>query len=62
MKELEREDEQCYKNFFRMFLEDFRYLFDKIKFVVEKQNTLKRDEIPAGERLVLTLRLLATGK
>lgn len=62
LKELEREDQECYKNFLRMSAADFRYLLDKIKFAIEKQNTHMRDAIPAAERLAVTLRFLATGK
>ncbi|XP_030750675.1 putative nuclease HARBI1 [Sitophilus oryzae] len=61
LKELEQEDEVCYKNFLRMSAADFRYLLDKIKFVIEKQNTHMRNSIPAAERLAITLRFLATG-
>lgn len=61
LKELEREDQECYKNFLRMSAADFRYLLDKIKCVIEKQNTHMRDAIPAAERLAVTLRFLATG-
>lgn len=60
--ELQREDEQCYKNFLRMSADDFDYLLNRIKFAIEKQNTLMRDAIPAAERLALTLRFLATGR
>lgn len=62
LKELEREDVECYKNFLRMSAADFRYLLDKIKFAIQKQNTHMRDAIPAAERLAITLRFLATGK
>ena len=56
LAELEREDQECYKNFLRMFVADFRYLLDKIKFAIEKQNTHMRNAIPAAERLAITLR------
>lgn len=62
LEKLGREDEECYKNFFRMSAADFQYLLSKIKPAIEKQNTLMRNSIPAAERLALTLRFLATGK
>nr|CAH7749599.1 unnamed protein product [Callosobruchus chinensis] len=32
LEELEREDQECYKNFLRMSAADFQYLLGKIKF------------------------------
>lgn len=61
LDELKREDEDCYKNFLRMAADDFDYLLNKIRLVIEKQNTLMRNAIPAAERLAVTLRFLATG-
>lgn len=40
--ELEREDEQCYKNFLRMSADDFDYLLNRINFAIRKQNTSMR--------------------
>jgi hypothetical protein len=54
LEELESEDEESYKNFLRMSADDFDYLLNKIRFAIEKQNTLIRNAIPAAERLALT--------
>lgn len=62
LEKLELEDQEYYKNFLRMSAADFQCILSKIKFAIEKKNTLMRNSIPAAERLALTLRFLATGK
>jgi translation initiation factor 2 alpha subunit (eIF-2alpha) len=44
LEELKSEDEECYKNFLRMSADDFDYLLNKIRFAIEKQNTLMRKQ------------------
>ena len=39
----------------------FDELYDKVRPVIEKQNTNMRDAISAHERLCVTLRFLASG-
>lgn len=41
---------------------DFDYLFSIVGPSIAKQNTCMRDAFPAGERLAITLRYLASGK
>ncbi|KAJ8892183.1 hypothetical protein PR048_004763, partial [Dryococelus australis] len=50
-----------YKNFTRMHPTDFEFLLSLIGHKISKQDTTFRKAIPAQERLVLTLRFLATG-
>lgn len=59
-KELET-DADLYRNFFRMTKEDFDFILNLIQPSIQKQDTSMRESIPAGERLALTLRFLATG-
>lgn len=41
---------------------DFEHLLEKITPIIKKKDTVMRNSIPPGERLVLTLRFLATDK
>lgn len=61
LRELKSEDSQYYKNFLRMDAADFGILLEKVKPYIEKQDTVMRPSISAGERLALTLRFLAAG-
>lgn len=51
-----------FRNYFRMDRSNFKILLDKVAPIIEKQDTNFRLAIPAEERLMLTLRFLATGK
>ena len=59
--ELASEDCREFSNFCRMSPSDFEILFEKIKPMIEKEQTRLRMEIPGKIRLALTLRYLATG-
>lgn len=62
LKELEIEDRNSFKNFMRMSSEDFNYLLNMVAPKITKEDTCMRKAIPAGEKLALTLRYLATGE
>lgn len=62
VKELEFEDGDSFKNFMRMSSEDFYYLLSLVSPLIQKEDTCMRKAIPAGEKLALTLRYLATGE
>ena len=62
LRELELEVPSLYKNFLRMNALDFNALLSLIEPKIRKQDTVMRDSIPAGERLAITLRFLATGE
>ncbi|XP_058122877.1 uncharacterized protein LOC131293855 [Anopheles ziemanni] len=49
-------------NFLRMKKEDFDVLLDMIRPEINRMNTNMRDSITAQERLLITLRYLATGE
>lgn len=59
MKELETEDPGAY--FLRMPKNDFDYLLNLVTPLIMKSDTVMRKAIPAGEKLSVTLRYLATG-
>ncbi|XP_046145446.1 protein ANTAGONIST OF LIKE HETEROCHROMATIN PROTEIN 1-like [Osmia bicornis bicornis] len=61
MNELKNEDQNTYKNFLRMSHADFNVLLQKVRLLLQKQNTNMRESISAGERLAVSLRFLATG-
>ena len=60
-RELEENDVGAYTNFLRMAPEQFDQLLTAVSPLIERQNTLMRESISAGERLAVTLRFLATG-
>ena len=62
VQELCAEDAAAFKNFLRMNQTCFNELLEMVKPQLEKQDTNMRKSIPAGEKLALTLRYLATGK
>ncbi|KAJ8942305.1 hypothetical protein NQ314_010101 [Rhamnusium bicolor] len=62
LKELKIEDAQQFKNFIRMSALDFEELLTKVGREIEKQDTHLRASISASERLMVTLRFLASGK
>ncbi|XP_054709131.1 uncharacterized protein LOC129218835 [Uloborus diversus] len=55
-------DHEGYRRFLRMDTDTFQFLLQKIEPLISKQDTVMRRAIPAGERLAITLRYLATGK
>ncbi|KAJ4425591.1 hypothetical protein ANN_27787 [Periplaneta americana] len=61
LRELREGDESFYKNFLRMSAADFDNLLEKVAPLIERKDTLMRRAIPPAERLVVTLRYLATG-
>lgn len=60
-RELRMEDPSQLRNFIRMSAEDFEELSLWIAPMVQKTDTNMRQAISVGERLMLTLRFLATG-
>lgn len=61
LKELQECDKNSYKNFIRMSAEDFDEILYRIAPLISKKDTVMRSAITAKERLVVTLRYLATG-
>ncbi|XP_063923528.1 uncharacterized protein LOC135137732 [Zophobas morio] len=61
LQELRLGDETFYRNFLRMSVTDFDYLLNKVSPLITKQDTLMRRAITPTERLIVTLRYLATG-
>lgn len=61
-KELSLNDIPSFSNFARMYPSEFADLERKICPLIQRQNTNYRRSISAGERLMLTLRFLATGE
>ena len=51
-----------YRNYLRMSAENFNVLLDKVKPFIAKRDTVLRKAITAEERLIATLRFLATGR
>lgn len=62
LDELWTEDSMQLKNFLRMSSDDFDYILSLIKTSIQKQDTKMRLAIPPKDRLLVTLRFLATGK
>lgn len=60
--ELRNEEPDLYKNFLRMDAQQFDHLLALVSPLIKKQDTVMRASISPGERLVLTLRFLATGE
>lgn len=61
-RELSLEDQNSYKNFFRMEPNLFWVLLHKVKATIQKKDTNMRRPIPAESKLQVTLRFLATGE
>ena len=55
-------DVSSYCNFLRMSAHNFEELLGKVAPLITRQDTVMRQAIPAGERLALTLRFMATGR
>lgn len=62
LQELKLTDVNGYRNFLRMNETSFNLLCEKVKPLLQRQDTHMRSSIPSEERLALTLRWLATGK
>lgn len=61
MRELEQEDPTSFQNFLRVEPAMFHELLGRLTPIIEKQDTNYRKAIPAGMKLAITLRFLATG-
>lgn len=61
LSELQSNEPRLYRNFVRMKGDDFNFLLNLVTPLIMKKDTHMRKSIPAGERLALTLRFLATG-
>jgi hypothetical protein len=61
MRELEDEDVTSFTNFLRFTPEGFRELLDTVGPHIQKQDTFWRKALPAGLKLAVTLRYMATG-
>ena len=59
LKELDSND---FRNFLRMDEECFINLLDLVKPFIQRRNTVFRESVSAEERLIVTLRYLATGR
>lgn len=60
-RELELDETSDFKNFARLFPTQFNTLKELISPIIQRRNTNYRDCISVGERLMITLRFLATG-
>ena len=61
MRELELEDLKAFKNYVRVDPQFFHELLQKVGPVIQRRDTYWRESLPAGMRLAITLRYLATG-
>lgn len=55
-------EQEDYKNFLRMNEETFMKLLEMVEPFLQRQDTVMRNSLPVKERLILTLRYLATGR
>lgn len=62
LRELQSEDIKAYNNYLRMDEDTFKFVVSKISPLICKQNTHLRNPISVEERLMVTLRFLATGE
>lgn len=62
LHELQSNEPTDFKNYLRMENHTFYELLNLVRPYIEKQNTKLRESISAEERLVATLRFLATGR
>ena len=60
LKELHTVDPNEFRNYFRMDKSTFKMLLEKVRPLIERQDTKLREAISAAERLAVTLRFLAT--
>lgn len=61
LEELKVYEPADYRNYLRMNDECFEYILNKIRYRIEKVNTIMRESVTAEERLAATLRYLGTG-
>ncbi|XP_048039833.1 uncharacterized protein LOC125279578 [Megalobrama amblycephala] len=61
-REFEMEDHEGFRNMFRMRMNDFNLLLEKVEPHLSRQDTRLRLAIPVKDRLAVTLRFLATGE
>lgn len=59
--ELQTENEDDFKDMFRVNRTQFYYLLDKVGSSIQRQNTAMRNAIPARTKLEIALKYLATG-
>lgn len=62
LRELRAADPNDFRNYLRMDENTFNLLLNLVGQHLQKQNTVMRQAIPAEERLIATLRFLATGR
>jgi len=62
LQEMREHDLTRYSNFLRMDEDSFQEIFLQVAPQIARQDTQMREAISAGERLVVTLRFLATGE
>lgn len=62
VRELKENNLDDYRNYLRMPVESFQLLLSKVSPLITKKDTVLRPSIPAEQRLVATLRFLATGR
>lgn len=62
LKELQFEDKHSYRRFLRLNDSTFNYIVMKVTPYIERQNTYFRDAISVNDRVMVTLRFLATGE
>lgn len=60
-RELKDEEPKLYQNFMRMTSEQFNHLLSLVSPLIAKKDTVMRKSISPSDRLILTLRYLATG-
>ena len=60
LKEWHTEDPNEFRNYFRMDKTTFMMLLEKVRPLIERQDTKLREAISAAEQLAVTLRFLAT--
>lgn len=62
LRELRANDPNDFRNYLRMDENTFNFLLNLVGTHLQKQNTVMREAIPPEERLIATLRFLATGR
>lgn len=62
LPEIRENDPDDFRNLLKMSDENFNYLLRKVTPLIQKQDTCMRKSISAEQRLVATLRFLATGR
>jgi len=61
IREIRSEDEETFRQFHRMDVQQFHDILTKVGPVIQREDTVMRESISPGERLAATLRFLATG-